>query len=271
MSILHDAWDPRPLQVHRPQPMRDVPYVPTDDRVVEAILDLAGVGEGDVLYDLGCGDGRIVIGAARRGARAVGVDIDLQRIHESQENARRLGLSHRVRFIRGSFFDVDLRDATVVTLYLLPGINLRLRPKLLFELRPGARVVSNHFDMKEWAPDGDAVIYNRHLLKWIIPAWISGQWRCTLNHPEGRRHLTLELTRRLKHFGGTAHLGRDPVYVSDGRLIGRSVRFTLWHPQHLVPALHFTGEVQSDTMRGVCRIGSGSNAFAWGAARSDVS
>jgi SAM-dependent methyltransferase len=271
MSIVHDAWDPRALQVHRAQPVRDVPYVPTDEKVVQAILDLAGVGEGDVVYDLGCGDGRIVIGAARRGARAVGVDIDLQRIHESQENARRFGIGHRVRFIRDSFFNIDLRDATVVTLYLLPSINLKLRPKLLFELRPGARLISNHFDMGEWSADATEAVCNRHLYKWLIPAWISGQWRCTLNHPLGRRHMTLDLKRRLKHFAGSARFGADSAYVSDGRLIGRSVRFTLWHPQHLVPALHLTGDVDGSTMRGVCRIGSGSNVFAWCASRCDVS
>src|SRR5687768_12562300 len=106
------------------------------------MLDLAELTPDDVLYDLGCGDGRIVIEAARRGARAVGVDIDLTRLRECHENRRRSGVDPaRAKFVRASFFDVDLRDATVVTLYLLPGINVRLRPKLLFDLRPGARVV----------------------------------------------------------------------------------------------------------------------------------
>src|SRR5439155_20088951 len=151
-----EAIDPRKFQVHRPQPKRDVPYVPTDDSVVAAMLDLANVGEGDLLYDLGCGDGRIVHAAAKRGASATGVDIDLQRIHECLENSKRLGMSRQVRFLNKSFFDVDLSDATVVMLYLLPSINIRLRPKLMWELRPGARILSNNFDMKEWTPDATA-------------------------------------------------------------------------------------------------------------------
>src|SRR6188768_1774769 len=124
--------DPRTLQLHRLQPQRDVPYVPTDDAVVAAMLKLGGVSADDVVYDLGCGDGRIVVAAGRLGARGVGVDIDLQRVHEACENVKRHGLSSRIKIIRESFFDIDLREASVVTLYLLPGINVKLRPKLLW-------------------------------------------------------------------------------------------------------------------------------------------
>jgi SAM-dependent methyltransferase len=268
-NAVQDAWDPRQLQVHRSQPTRDVPYVPTDEKVVRAILDFANVGPNDVLYDLGCGDGRIVIEAARRGARAVGVDIDLQRIHESRENAHRWQFRDRISFIRGSFFDIDLRTATVVTLYLLPGINLRLRPKLLFELMPGSRVISNNFDMKEWTPDATEVVYNRNLYKWLIPAWVAGDWKLTLNHPKGRRHASMRLTRRLKHFAGTARYQQHEVHITEGRLIGRSIRFTLWHPQHLCPAIHFNGEVTGNTMRGLCHTDAGST-FAWCATNCSV-
>ena len=151
----------------------DVPFVVSAEPVVEAMLDLAGVRAGDVLYDLGCGDGRIVIAAAKRGARATGIDIDPLPLNFARTNARRAGaaVEGRVRFVRGDFFQADLRDATVVTLYLSPEVNQRLLPKLLDELSPGSRIVSHKFHMGDaWKPDrsllsGDATIY-----LWIVPA-----------------------------------------------------------------------------------------------------
>lgn len=151
----------------------DVPFVVSAEPVVGAMLDLAAVRAGDVVYDLGCGDGRIVIAAAARGARATGIDIDPLPLNFARTNARRAGaeVESRVRFMRGDFFQADLRDATVVTLYLSPEVNQRLRPKLLGELAPGSRIVSHKFDMGDaWKPDrsvraGDAMIY-----LWIVPA-----------------------------------------------------------------------------------------------------
>lgn len=132
-------------------PRLDVPYVPTPEAVVARMLDTAKVNRNDVVYDLGSGDGRIVITAAKeRGARGVGYDIDPERIAEANENARREGVARRVRFIEGDLFKADLSKATVVTLYLLPEINLKLRPKLLKELRPGVRVVSHNYGMGDW-------------------------------------------------------------------------------------------------------------------------
>src|SRR5919109_1152283 len=130
---------------------RDVPYVPTPERVVDKMLELAKVGPQDVVYDLGSGDGRIVIAAARKhGARGVGIDIDPQRIKEGRDNARRAGVADRVEFREGDLFKADIGDATVVTLYLMSSVNLRLRPKLLNELKPGTRVVSHAFGMGDW-------------------------------------------------------------------------------------------------------------------------
>src|SRR5690554_1729107 len=120
----------------------DVPYVPTKQSVVEAMLDMAGVKKGDVHYDLGCGDGRIVISAAKRGAIATGVDLDPQRISEANENARKAGVAGKVKFIEGNLFELDFTDADVLTLYLLPDVNLQLRPTILNKLKPGTRVVS---------------------------------------------------------------------------------------------------------------------------------
>jgi SAM-dependent methyltransferase len=150
----------------------DVVYVPTPPEVVTEMLKLAGVTKDDVVYDLGSGDGRIVIAAAKEfGARGVGVEISPKLVAEARANAERAGVADRVRFVEQDLFAADLREATVVTLYLLPELNLKLRPKLLAELRPGARVVSHLFDMEDWKPDrtftwdrDDTEVY-----LWIVP------------------------------------------------------------------------------------------------------
>jgi len=147
----------------------DVPYVPTPHDVVEQMLKLAGVKKTDVVYDLGCGDGRIVIMAAQKfGARGVGIDIDPERIAEAKQNAEQAGVTDRVKFIQQNLFDADIREATVVTLYLLPSVNLRLRPKLLEQLKPGARIVSHSFDMGDWKPDKEIEYNGRKLYLWVI-------------------------------------------------------------------------------------------------------
>ncbi|MGH8727544.1 MAG: SAM-dependent methyltransferase [Burkholderiales bacterium] len=148
---------------------RDVPYVPTPEVVVERMLELAEVGP-DVIYDLGSGDGRIVITAAKKhGARGVGVDIDPERIKEARENAEAAGVADRVEFREDDLFKIDFSEATVVTLYLLPEINLRLRPKLWSELKPGTRVVSHSFDMGDWAPLEKEEVEGRTVYYWVIP------------------------------------------------------------------------------------------------------
>lgn len=132
----------------------DVPYVPTTAEAVRAMLKLADVKKADIVYDLGCGDGRIVIAAAKTyGARGVGIDIDPDRIQEARENAKKAGVENLVRFEENDLFQANFREATVVTLFLLPSINLKLRPKLLQDLKPGTRVVSNTFDMGNWRPE----------------------------------------------------------------------------------------------------------------------
>jgi len=149
--------------------------VATDLEVVRAMLDAAKVGPGDVVYDLGCGDGRIVITAAQRyGARGVGVDLDPERIRESRENAARAGVSDRVTFIQGDLFAADVKPATVVALYLSPDINLKLRDTLLRDLRPGSRVVSHQFDMGDWVPERSFEVdvggIARRVFLWRVPA-----------------------------------------------------------------------------------------------------
>jgi SAM-dependent methyltransferase len=149
---------------------KDVPYVPTPQSVVDEMLKIAAVGKNDVVYDLGCGDGRIVITAAQKyGARGVGYDIDPQRIAESNENAKKAGVTDRVKFAVQDLFEADFRDASVVTLYLLPAVNLKLRPKLLDELKPGTRVVSHAFDMGDWKPDKTVEVEGRTIYYWVVP------------------------------------------------------------------------------------------------------
>ena len=149
----------------------DVIYVPTPQELVEDMLRLADVKRGDVLYDLGSGDGRIPVTAAKKyGIRAVGIDIDPERIREANANAKRRGVSRLVTFRQQDLFKADFREATVVTLYLLPDLNLKLRPQLLKQLQPGTRVVSHQFDMGDWKPDKTLEANGRTVYFWVIPA-----------------------------------------------------------------------------------------------------
>ncbi len=154
----------------QPQLRLDVPYVPTPQPVVDRMLDLAKVSQGDVLYDLGCGDGRIVITAAKeRGARGVGIDMNPQRISEAKANAQQAGVADKVKFIQGDLFAADFSDASVVTLYLLPDVNLKLRPQLWKQLKVGTRVVSHDFDMgPDWPPEKVEKVDGKTLYYWSI-------------------------------------------------------------------------------------------------------
>lgn len=158
----------------------DVPYVPTPRPVVERMMQLAEVGPNDYLIDLGSGDGRIALAAAQRRARALGVDIDPARVSEATAAAQFAELQTRAQFRRQDLFETPIRDATVVALYLLPQINLRLRPRLLTELRPGTRVLSHVFDMGEWRPDAAEQLNGSNIFMWIVPATVGGSWSMTL-------------------------------------------------------------------------------------------
>ena len=148
----------------------DVVYVPTPDEVVEAMLKVAGVSSKDVLYDLGSGDGRIPITAAKKfGTRGVGIDIDPQRIQEANEKLKKAGVGDKVRFIQGDLFELDLSKATVITLYLLPTLNMKLRPSLL-KLKPGTRIVSHDFDMGDWKPEKTLQVGGKTVYFWRVPA-----------------------------------------------------------------------------------------------------
>lgn len=159
---------PAQAEVRKP----DVPYVPTPHKVVDAMLKVAKVGKNDVLYDLGSGDGRIPIAAARNFGitRSVGIDIDQERIDEANRNRIKAGVAERVKFIKADLFESDFSDATVITLYLLPRLNLQLIPKLLKETKPGTRIVSHGFDMGKWVPEQSLVVDGTSVYLWTVPA-----------------------------------------------------------------------------------------------------
>jgi SAM-dependent methyltransferase len=252
----------------QPKP-RDVPYVPTNDAVVPAILRLANVTAEDVVYDLGCGDGRIVIAAAKRsGARGLGVDIDATRIEECRENARRAGVTDRVQFLHGSLFDVDLRPATVVALYLLPSLNIKLRPRLLSDLRPGARVISHHFDMADWQPDERVLAHHRDVYLWIVPAAVAGVWNCTVNDPAGRRHVRLNLECRYQIVTGKATVSGHETMIGHGRIRGDQLTFRLVEWGRGGAIMRYAATIEGSQLRGYCWAeGREDERLEWGGAR----
>jgi SAM-dependent methyltransferase len=228
----------------------DVPYVSTPHEVVAEMLRLANVTRNDVVYDLGCGDGRIVIAAAQKyGARGTGVDLDPQRILEAEANARRAKVETRVNFLQQDLFETDLRDATVVTLYLLPKVNLQLRPILLRDLRPGTRVVSHEFSMDDWQPDHSVREKDSNIYLWIIPAQVTGTWAWT--PPGATKPYTLRLTQQYQQVNGTLQANDMEMALTDVALVGDHLRFTA-QPQGRTQSvwLTFDGRVQNNTLVG---------------------
>jgi len=202
----------------------DVIYVATPQPIVEAMLKLANVQRGEVVYDLGCGDGRAVITAARDfGARGIGVDIDPQRIAESRANAVAAGVADRVAFRQADLFQMAFADADVLFLYLLPELNVRLRPRILNELRPGSRVISHAFTMDDWVPDRIARVGNIPIFFWIVPARVAGEW--TVSFPGGEQG-SLSLQQEYQVVTGSLTLGRRTVLLRDVQLSGATLMFS---------------------------------------------
>ena len=206
---------------------KDVVWVPTPQALVDKMLDMAKVTPQDVVMDLGSGDGRTVITAAKRGARAIGVEFDPKMFALSKANAEKEGVNGKASFINGDLFEQDLSQATVITMFLLPQINLKLRPKIL-DLKPGTRVVSNSFDMGDWVADetetvgGDCSSWGTALL-WIVPAKVEGTWTF------GKGKLTLKQT--FQNVTGTLETNGKPVPV-EGKLHGADVTFTAGGTQY---------------------------------------
>jgi SAM-dependent methyltransferase len=268
-------------QASPPARAPDVHFVPTDTAIVRAMLQVAQVDRKDLVYDLGCGDGRIVITAVKRhGARGVCVDIDPARIKESRHNADTAGVASRMKFRQADLFETDLRPATVVTLYLLPALNVRLRPKLFRELRPGSRVVSHAFDMAEWKADRvlnmpTAGGFPSFAYFWIMPADVAGSWKVSVsgNGPAGKRgnhDYEVRFEQRYQHVtGGTMANGPLAVPVTNADLVGDSLSFTIVTPlADGARELRFTGRVKGERMTG--KVTDGENdSGSWSAVRTE--
>jgi precorrin-6B methylase 2 len=223
----------------------DVHFVPTPHDVVAAMLKVANVRRNDVLFDLGSGDGRIVIAAAKKyGTRGTGIDIDSVRVAEGRLGARKAGVANKVKFQRADLFQTDLREATVVTLYLLPTLNVKLRPKLYAELKPGSRVVSHAFDMGSWKPDSTFMVGTSAVFYWVIPANVGGEWALTA--PGGKEY-TLRLTQKFQHVEGTAELNGKSVPVSAAGVHGDKLILEIANPDGPV---RLTGRVKDDVITG---------------------
>ncbi len=251
------------------KPSLDVPYEPTTYGIAEAMLSMADVTSKDVVYDLGCGDGRIVIMAAKeRGARGVGVDLDPERIRESKRNARAAGVTDRVTFFVKNLFDTDISDATVMMLYLWPEVNLKVRPKLLKELRPGTRVVSHSHTMGDWEADAVQTVEGHKIHFFVIPANVSGTWRWV--DPEGRP-VTLTVKQKFQKIDCSLMTGDRKDSVTECRLRGDAVRIAAYGTVNdKKTEIFFDGRVSGDTMAGKSTRGKGHPATVWKATREPL-
>ena len=258
-----------------------VPYVPTPQEVVERMLEMARVGPHDYLIDLGSGDGRIVVTAAKkRGARGFGVDLNPVRIKESIENAAKAGVSDRVAFHQRDLFETDLSDATVITMYLLPKVNLDLRPKLL-ELKPGTRLVSHDFSMDDWKPDAyvDMDVKEKYgsapgtssIYFWIVPARVAGAWQWQLTVGGRPQAYELALDQKFQMISGTVRVGGQSVKLENARLSGDQISFSFSAAIGGSPFKHeFSGRVAGSGIGGTVRL-AGSRTqgqLEWNATRS---
>jgi hypothetical protein len=223
---------------------KDVIWVPTSQALIDKMLDMAKVTANDILIDLGSGDGRTVITAAKRGAKALGIEYNPQMVELSRRNAAQEGVGDRARFEKADLFESDLSGATVITMFLLPEINLKLRPKIL-DLRPGTRIVSNSFTMGDWTADetaeakSDCSSYCKAYF-WIVPAKVDGTWRM----PAG--DLTLE--QKYQTFTGTLKGKGGVTKVTNGKLRGDEITFTAGGTQ-------YTGRVNGSTIEGISKSG----------------
>lgn len=225
----------------RATPRLDVSYEPTPQAAVDRMLEMAKVGPGDLVVDLGSGDGRIPITAAKKhGARALGIDLDPRRVKEARDNAEREGVEGTVSFMEGDLFKADLSQATVVTLFLWPSINMRLRPRLL-ALAPGTRIVSHEHKMGDWLPDATTISSGEDwadLHLWVVPAKIDGVWRVHIGDSAGEA----KIEQRFQRFQGSAIIGGRVHRLRNGRISGAQVSFDLTTAGAKIPQ-RYTGRV----------------------------
>ena len=244
---------PPAYEPHVGQEGKDVVWVPTPQAVVERMLDMAKVTSNDYVMDLGSGDGRTVIAASKRGARATGIEYNPDMVELSRRNAEKAGVADRVEFRRADLFATDFTQASVITMFLLPDINLKLRPKIL-EMKPGTRVVSNTFTMGEWEADETSNVpeadgYYRTALLWIVPAKVDGHWRSAQGD--------LDFSQTFQKLGGSVTTSNGPVMLN-GRLQGDRITFS-------AGGAEYSGRVNGSTIEGTVR--SNGQASEWRATR----
>ncbi len=242
------------------------PYLPSTSVAVDEMLRLANVGPGDLVVDLGSGDGRMVIAAARDyGARGLGIELDPRLVEESQANARQSGVEGRVTFRQGDVLVADFRDATVVTLYLLPNLVERLKPRLL-EMKPGTRIVAHDYGFSDWQPDRRVIISKTYML-YVVPARVSGKWRLQAALPEGTREYEFDIDQKYQEISGGMRVQGGFLPAFEARLAGDRISFVVVEDG----ASHrFEGRVLSGLeMEGAVRSGRGRELAAgrWRATR----
>jgi SAM-dependent methyltransferase len=228
---------------------KDVIWVPTPEEVVAAMLDMAKVTPNDYVIDLGSGDGRIVIAAAKRGARALGVEYNPDMVQVSKDNAQKEGVSAKASFVQGDIFETDFSQATVVTMYLLPSLNMRLRPKIL-EMKPGTRVASHSFNMEDWEPDQTSDVGGRTAYFWIVPAKVAGTW--TWQTASGNAELTLRQT--FQKIEGSLRTGGKDLALKSAKLEGDRITFAVGESQPTMQA--YAGRVNGNTIEGTMKAGT---------------
>ena len=241
-----------PALAQAPAPALDVPYVPTPQDVVDRMLDIAKPTASDFVMDLGCGDGRMLVTAAAKfGARGRGVDLNPVRIAEAIENAKKAGVTDKIQFEVKNLFDTSIRDATVLTMYLLPSVNLQLRPRILDEMKPGARIVSHAFHMADWEPDLQDEVRGRNIYHWIVPAKVAGKW----NLRDGNDSITLDIFQQYQKLSGSAAKEGGGAGKFSGSVKGAQVTFIVDMGSG---AKTYTGQIASGMVDG--GSGAGWNA-----------
>jgi hypothetical protein len=230
---------------------KDVVWVPTPQALVDKMLDIAKLTPQDFLIDLGSGDGRTVITAAKRGARALGIEYNPDMVELSKRNAAKEGVGDKIEFVKADLFETDFSQATVITMFLLPQINLKLRPKIL-DLRPGTRIVSNTFTMEDWSADETATLdevdspWNTALL-WIVPAKVEGSWKL----PQGE----LVLAQEFQMISGSLKSGNNSISITNAKLRGDQISFSAGDAQ-------YSGKVNGNSLEGTVESGGKSSKFS---------
>ncbi len=253
--------------------MFDVPFVPTPYVVIEEMLRLGNVTAQDFVMDLGSGDGRVLITAAQKyGARGMGVDLDAELVAQSLAAAAQAGISDRVKFMQQDLFKTDLGQATVITMYLLPGVMMRLRPFLL-DLKPGTRLVSHDFRLGEWNPDVTTQIRKNTFL-WIVPAKVAGTWQAKILLPGSEHAMTLELRQKYQEVDGVARLDGRHAQIWEPHLSGDRLSFVIVddRDRENEASLYFEGRVRGDVIEGKLHRGTGNTRTVhdWRAVRAGV-